>query len=1078
MRQKTVYSLLLIMGLLCSVFTAAAQAQEQIDYSKVVVMQLGNPTALVKGEKTQIDVQNENVVPITMQDRTLVPAAFVARAFGAQVWWDGEKEKVTISYGDTLAEMVVGNTQFKLNRQPKPFYMDVPVQVMEDRTMLPLRVVAESILDKRVFWEEPDLIIIGENLPATIDTALIRQKMNAQQEKSVPVFAPAEKELENAVEQAEEILEQWPDEAYWLEHFVPKQSPRSNVQQPLAEFGYTADWQWDPARPEEILEAVSGVTYPNEKYPYQYKEVTVRSGKAVSVPYLPVIDMWDDPGYAPVEARIDYAKMNFLETKLAVLANAYYLTHDEKYARRIILSLDRWADYLPDYFITKGWNLQHPLSIDEIAEKANYKVEWSSDSNGFTNEITAVQVALYDKIQNSTGFAGISAEKGYDVLEHITNDFYMQKLDYLKEVIPLEVAVSSNLPGTYQRAAQLAILFHRADLISWLGEFMDLTISRNFKRDAMYPESFTYHYYYVQDNIKLLNTIRTYFEFYPEEIAEHQAVYDKLAGQLAFLQKALRVVDTVADPAGNVAPYGDCDKGIALKRNITMPSLLPAYGVAQLGGGILEHQMALNVGFIDSANHLQQDRNSIQLFAFGKELIGDVKYTRTPGRVYNNSVFAHNTVIVDGKNQNLDVGKEQVYGNDGHVFNGGNLTLFENKLDGVSMTEVFNNYAYYGETDRYQRVNLANTARETPYVIDAFVVEGGKRQEYMLHGSTQFDSDYSTDAQTRKLIGTDSQHPMQEGEAWTEFSSMWDSKENYYGIFRNVETADAQQPVKVTFRQKDGNVGVNMFLKGNTGTTLYLGESPASYRTSRPAEGHFYDHYSPFMMLRREGEDLKTVFLSVIEPFNETGGIQTVDYLEMEGENPDHVAVRITFRDGWEDVVLLNLNNPVITGKEDNGPVRTADGQFTLEGRAGIFSSRGNVKMIAGVSFQTPEQLLSSDTAVYSGTLIDSGSKLAGDSENYFVTEADLPEAMALYGRWMSVQFGEYQTKNVEKIKKQTDLSELFEIDHIEKMDGKTYIFLKDDPALDIKAEGSKELMRPHREFSAAPQFRIYTSAQ
>ena len=1079
MKKKTMGSLLLIVCMLCSMAAALAQ-QPVLDRSKIVVMQLEENTALVNGERTQIDLQNGNVVPFTVQDRTLVPAAFVAQAFGAQVWWDGENSNVTISYGDTLAEMVVGENQFTLNRQPKSFYLEVPVQVVEGRTMLPVRAVAELILNKNVFWEEPDLIIIGDELPQTMDTVQVREQLAGMQQKTVPVFPPTQQELENSVEEADKILQQWPDEAYWLEHFVPKQSPRSNVQQPLAEYGYTADWQWDPQNPDQILEAVSGVTYPNEQYPYQYKDVTVFSGKTVSVPYLPVIDMWDDPGYAPVEARIDYARMNFLENSLATLANAYYLTKEEKYARRIILSLDRWADYLPDYFITKGWNLQHPLSVDEVAEKANYKVEWSSDSNGFTNEITAVQVEVYDKIQQSSSFDALSEELGYDVRNHIIDDFYMRKLDYLKDFIPLDVAVSSNLPGTYQRAAQLAILFQRSDVIGWLGEFMDMTVSRNFKRDAMYPESFTYHYYYVKDNISLLNTIRKYFELYPEEIAANQAVYDKLNDQLALLHKALRIEDVVADPAGNVAPYGDCDRGISPKRNISMPALLPAYGVVQLGGGALDQQTAFNVGFIDSANHLQQDRNSIQLFAFGKELIGDVKYTRTPGRVYNNSVFAHNTVIVNGKNQNLSVGSEQVYGNEGHAFNGGNLTLFENKLNGISMSEVSNQYAYYGETDRYQRVNLLNTVNPAqPYIIDAFVVEGGQRQEYMLHGSTQFDSTYNATVQTEKLVGKDPEHPMQEGdEPWTEFTDMWDSKDNYYGIFRNVETADAQQPVKVTFQQTGGDGGVNMFLAGNTGATLYLGESPASYREKRPEEGHFYDYYSPFMMLRREGEDLKTVFLSVIEPFEGEGSIQQVEYLDMEGEDPNHVGVKITFIDGREDVVLLNLNNPVITGEPDSGAVRTADGAFSLEGRAGIYSTAtASAAMIAASNFQTPQQQLQMEAASYSGTIEAVGSQMDGADGNYFVTDVDLPEGMVLYDRWMSVQFGTYLTKNVEQIPQQDDLSEMFAIDHVEKKDGKTYIYLKEDPALRMTSSGLEELMRPQRQFSGIPAFQITTSA-
>lgn len=38
------------------------------------------------------------------------------------------------------------------------------------------------------------------------------------------------------------------------------------------------------------------------------------------------------------------------------LGAAYQLTKDEKYARYVALALDKWANAVPDFFMTEGWN--------------------------------------------------------------------------------------------------------------------------------------------------------------------------------------------------------------------------------------------------------------------------------------------------------------------------------------------------------------------------------------------------------------------------------------------------------------------------------------------------------------------------------------------------------------------------------------------------------------------------------------------------------------------------------------------------------------------------------------------------
>ena len=64
---------------------------------------------------------------------------------------------------------------------------------------------------------------------------------------------------------------------------------------------------------------------------------------------------------------------------------------------------------------------------------------------------------------------------------------------------------------------------------------------------------------------------------------------------------------------------------------------------------------------------------------------------------------------------------------------------------------------------------------------------------------------------------------------------------------------------------------------------------------------------------------------------------------------------------------------------------------------------------------------------------------------------------------------------NVPDIPTQDGISELYQISHVERKDGKTYIYLADDPALKLENGKTVELMRPMRTFDGAPRFTVGT---
>ena len=93
-----------------------------------------------------------DVAPVIIDNRTMVPLRFVAYALGAEVDWYHPTRTVTVRYQDRTLSFAIGELA------PG---MDVPAQIVNNRTMVPLRFVME-FFDADVIWnpETRDITII------------------------------------------------------------------------------------------------------------------------------------------------------------------------------------------------------------------------------------------------------------------------------------------------------------------------------------------------------------------------------------------------------------------------------------------------------------------------------------------------------------------------------------------------------------------------------------------------------------------------------------------------------------------------------------------------------------------------------------------------------------------------------------------------------------------------------------------------------------------------------------------------------------------------------------------------------
>jgi hypothetical protein len=94
--------------------------------------------------------QTMDVPPIIENGRTLLPIRFMANALGADVNWNEATREVSLTLnGATLTFGVDG----QLSPQLAALGMDVPAQIVDGRTMVPLRFISEYF-GAHVSWDE------------------------------------------------------------------------------------------------------------------------------------------------------------------------------------------------------------------------------------------------------------------------------------------------------------------------------------------------------------------------------------------------------------------------------------------------------------------------------------------------------------------------------------------------------------------------------------------------------------------------------------------------------------------------------------------------------------------------------------------------------------------------------------------------------------------------------------------------------------------------------------------------------------------------------------------------------------
>ncbi len=113
---------------------------------KKIILQINHPNISADGELLNLDSP-----PVLKDGRTLLPIRAITEAMGGNVAWDNQERKVTVKAKGSTVEMWLDKKTIRSNGQNKN--IDVAPTIINGRTMVPVRFVADNLPDCDITWD-------------------------------------------------------------------------------------------------------------------------------------------------------------------------------------------------------------------------------------------------------------------------------------------------------------------------------------------------------------------------------------------------------------------------------------------------------------------------------------------------------------------------------------------------------------------------------------------------------------------------------------------------------------------------------------------------------------------------------------------------------------------------------------------------------------------------------------------------------------------------------------------------------------------------------------------------------------
>lgn len=756
----------------------------------------------------------------------------------------------------------------------------------------------------------------------------------------------------------------------------------------------SANYTWSAAKPWSITSADAlKIDYPNDSYKETNKlTVTNKKGEQVDYPYY--VDstgkryflsahLWHQQRLHAVKRTKELAATDPLGA-----ARLLY-RFSQAYEGWVRINDTIWNQYpmdgqaVPPYNYFGGmwerWTLQELVALRPLAD-------------------------AFAEVDKTDAFALLGAEAGEDVRSKIVDNMLIPSIESIYTYPVLNSNVEySNWIGLIQLGKALKEPRYIHEAVKRMDEFA----KSGFLFDGFWKEiTLSYH---NQTSNGIRGTAG-----YAAGWTDPAGYLSSITGQrfdnfdpsvmLPQIGSLLNVPNLLAYPNGNYFPINDTwafQKATAPQNDSSL--VMPAAGIAKLIRGQGAGQSQLYMTFSPKYGHDHKDPLNLTLYGEGQELLPDLGYTHTFYRQWSVSTLGHNTVVVDGKDATIQGAAAKP---------GGKLTaynLFSSSGD-VQAMQAHQENAYSGVTE-YSRepwfIGFNGATGGSGYVVDLFRVAGGGKHEYTLNGDANRDAAITANVPLENYgpyLVNGSPAIIQPAQ---ETDTGGTSDNQYYGYIyvKDVRKADVPDGMyELAMTTKSGTVdkaNLNIFgYAGSGNNQLFIGKSP-SLRSTRVNGLNFdtnteavkYD--MPKFVLRKEGTDLRSQFIHVMEPFA-AGASALIDNVQVlkSDETTGEAIVAVSYG-STTDIILSSPNN---------GGQPLTVGDMTMIGKMGFIRLEDGAVTKMYVSGGTllrkgADQLVGAGTVTGDITKVNRG-QIPGETDA-FVTPAIVPPSAV--GRYVFV---------------------------------------------------------------------------
>lgn len=794
-----------------------------------------------------------------------------------------------------------------------------------------------------------------------------------------------------------------------------------------------------------------GEAFPNEAFP-ETNSVLVRDGQGEPQVY---------PYYEDEEGRRYFftAKLWFEQRLRAIELTTALARTDPLGTADVLLDFaNKASSYVP--IANWEWNVQ-PLHADAVpVERSGLWSPWHVVDliRGLTELLQAFQAA-----DRTEAFELLSDEHGFDVRQRIMERLFLPSVEF---VLQFPIKQGNTDPYVWQGLIEIGRVLGKPDYVHRAVEWMETFLETEFLADGMWKEvTLSYHSQVVSNIRQAMRGLEGYSDPPGYLSPRTGRRFDRLQPDKYFanLRKAQEIASRLTYPDGKRLPIQDTWANAAGPAPVqSEPLLLSSIGVGRLAAGTGTLATQLYVLFSPKYGHNHYDPLHLSLFAQGQELLPDLGYSSSKYRRYSISTLGHNTVLVDSADMKAE--RASVHG--------GQAERFVAVADSLQWQRIHQHDAY-PQTKEYSReawwIPFPGQAASEGYAVDLFRVAGGGRHEYVLQGDANraavFHSESAADFYGTTMLPQGVQ--AREAENQQDFG---DAEGHYPGYMYVKDVWNSSLPDSGSFRVElktsevsDGRPGAGLSIIGLLepgDNTLFLGRAP-SLRSTRlhgkardtNEEGDRYD--LPKLVLRREGNELRSDFATLLEPYRAggEGRIESAERLPLRAAAPGAVALKIIYG----DVIDLVLSNP------GNARQTLETEGVSLDGEMGFVRWRGGqlaeMMLIGGERLQAEGHQLDGE-GILSGTVTGTLRLEEGEEVNALAVDAPVTEEAA--GRYVIVTHPDGRSRG-------------YLIQGVRREEGGSWLLLGDqDPGFVLGADGSsREVFYPLARWDGAHVFSI-----